>query len=93
MSTSDSRLKVLMGKYVITGMREDLGEGIAYCLNALTCLTAYFYRVVQMLLLILSIYNMGMENIKGKAHGSMKGRQCVSEPHEAQQYKLVQRFV
>jgi hypothetical protein len=54
-AASDSRFKVLMGKYVITGMRKDPGEGIAYCLNALTGLTTYFYRVVQMRLLMLSI--------------------------------------
>jgi hypothetical protein len=49
-TTSDPRLKVLMGKDMVSRMGKNPGKGVSYCLNALTCLTADLYRIVQILL-------------------------------------------
>jgi hypothetical protein len=55
MPAPDSRLKVLMGKNVVSGMRKYPGEGITYSLNALAGLPADLYGIVQIRLLMVSI--------------------------------------
>jgi hypothetical protein len=46
-TSPDPRLKVLMGKDVVAGMGKNPCKRVAYCLNALTGLTADLYRIVQ----------------------------------------------